>query len=151
QNVDASPEDYWEEGFVVIRECLSAAQALLESNYTPGTVSGQANSDEVEKVQLQRVILDSGARRFQAHRIYLRIAAAKRWALNRRTILRGQRPTAQNMVELNNLRNTLQQELAQITDQYVVSDLRAADLRAGHWLDDDPSLPIVLQWIRTHP
>lgn len=149
QNVDASPEDYWEEGFVVIRECLAAAQVLLESNYAPGTVTGQTNSDEAEKVQLQRyaffptyflvscycmlclfslllsiytnttmgtdrlcvfrVILDSSARRFQAHRIYLRIAAAKRWALNRRTILRGQRPTAQNMAELNNVGNTLQQ------------------------------------------
>lgn len=56
QNVDASPDDYWEEGFVVIRECLSAAQVLLESNYAPGTVSGQANSVEAEKVQLQRYV-----------------------------------------------------------------------------------------------
>lgn len=64
---------------------------------------------QLELTYFPRVILDSGARRFQAHRIYLRIAAAKRWALNRRTILRGQRPTAQNMVELNNLSNTLQQ------------------------------------------
>lgn len=56
QDVEASPEDYWEEGYVVIRECLAAAQALLASNYTPGTVSGLANSDEVEKVQLQQYV-----------------------------------------------------------------------------------------------
>lgn len=43
------------------------------------------------------------------------------------------------------------QELAQITDQYVMSDLRTADLRAGHWLDDDPSLATILRWIQTHP
>lgn len=43
------------------------------------------------------------------------------------------------------------QELAQITDQYVVSDLRTADLRAGHWIDDDPSLATILRWIQTHP
>ena len=54
QNVEATPEDYWEEGYVVVRECLAAAQELLASNYTPATVSGQANSDEAEKVQLQQ-------------------------------------------------------------------------------------------------
>lgn len=41
--------------------------------------------------------------------------------------------------------------MAQVTDQYVVADLRAADTRAGHWLADDPSLPVILTWIRSHP
>lgn len=43
-----------------------------------------------------------------------------------------------------------QQELAQVTDQYVVSDLRAADQRAGHWVDDDPSLDTIRRWIQLH-
>lgn len=55
------------------------------------------------------MILDGSARRFQAHRIYLRIAAVRRWALNRRNVLRGQRPTAQNMAQLNSVGNAFQQ------------------------------------------
>lgn len=43
------------------------------------------------------------------------------------------------------------QELAAITDQHVVSDLRAADVRAGHWLNDDPSLATMLNYIRSRP
>lgn len=43
------------------------------------------------------------------------------------------------------------QELSQVTNQHVVADLRAADMRAGHWLDEDPSLEMILNWIRAHP
>lgn len=43
-----------------------------------------------------------------------------------------------------------EQELAQVTDQYVVSDLQAADQRAGHWIDDDPSLDTIRRWIQMH-
>ena len=53
-----------------------------------------------------RVILDGSARRFQAHRIYLRIAAAKRWAHHRSNVLRGQRPTAQHSAQLTAVNNT---------------------------------------------
>lgn len=95
-----------------------------------------------------RVIIDSSARRFQAHKIYLRAAAARRWAINRASILRGQRPSVQHAAALKAANTTLQQELAQITDQHVVSDLRAADLRAGHWLEDDPSLDVIQRWIQ---
>lgn len=129
QNIDASPEDYWEQGHVLMRECLAAAQALMGSNYTPAMVSGQASNEEAEKVQLQRyvfayflktprdidlteltrVILDGSARRFQAHRIYLRIAAARRWVLHRTNILHGQRPTAQHSVQLRTIDGTFQQ------------------------------------------
>lgn len=38
-------------------------------------------------IGLYRVILDASVRRFQAHRIYLRVAAAKRWVLNRNELL----------------------------------------------------------------
>jgi hypothetical protein len=40
------------------------------------------------------------------------------------------------------------QDLNRITDEHVVGDLRAADRRAGHWLDEDPSLERMLHWIR---
>ncbi|KAJ5155602.1 hypothetical protein N7492_008405 [Penicillium capsulatum] len=147
QNVQVSAEDYYEEGFAVLRECLAAAQNLMAANYHPCPVTGQGN-DETEKAELQRVIIDSSARRFQAHKIYLRAAAARRWAMTRANILGGQRPTPQHGGALKAAQATLQQELARVTDQHVVADLRAADLRAGHWLDDDPSLDTMRRWIQ---
>lgn len=40
-------------------------------------------------------------------------------------------------------------ELSAISDEYVVSDLRAADRRAGHWVDEDPTLDRIIPWIRS--
>lgn len=166
QNVDASQEEYWEEGFVVLRESLASAQSLMSANYQPCPVTGQGNV-ETEKAELRRytylsskskyisqisnifcrVILDSSARRLQAHKIYLRAAAARRWAMTRASTLRGQRPSAQHATALKSAATALYQDLARITDHYAVSDLRAADVRAGHWLDDDPSLEAIHRWI----
>ncbi|KAA8646238.1 hypothetical protein EYZ11_000609 [Aspergillus tanneri] len=151
QNVQVPAEDYYEEGYVVLRESLAAAQNLLSSNYCPSMPSMQAANAETEKAELQRVILDGSARRFQAHKIYLRAAAAKRWAMHRANVLRGQRPGPQHAAQLKAVSNTFRQELVQVTDQHVVADLRAADVRAGHWVNDDPSLGVILQWIRSHP
>lgn len=95
-----------------------------------------------------RVIVDSCTRRFQAHKIYLRAAAARRWSITRESVLRGQRPTAAHGAALEAAQTTLRQELAHITDQHVLADLRAADLRAGHWLDDDPSLEVMRRWMQ---
>lgn len=36
---------------------------------------------------LTRIIIDASARRHQAHKIYLRVAAAKRWVLNRNYVV----------------------------------------------------------------
>lgn len=93
------------------------------------------------------MIIDSSARRYQAHKIYLRAAAARRWAMARSNILRNQIPTAEHATALKNATTALHQDLARITDHYIVSDLRAADTRAGHWLDDDPSLETIRRWI----
>ncbi|KAJ5287959.1 hypothetical protein N7478_003645 [Penicillium angulare] len=146
QNVEVHPEDVYEEGYTVLRECHTAAQRLVSANYQPCPVTGQGSAD-TEKAELQRVIIDSSARRFQAHKIYLRAAAARRWAMARSTALRGQRPTAAHAASLKTVHASLQQELARITDSHVVADLRAADQRAGHWLDDDPSLEAIRRWI----
>ncbi|PYI10162.1 hypothetical protein BO78DRAFT_234010 [Aspergillus sclerotiicarbonarius CBS 121057] len=150
QNVQIPSEEANEEGYKAIREGLAAAQALMSSNFNPTMTPAQSNV-ETEKAGLQRVILDASARRFQAHRIYLRVAAARRWAINRQNILRGQRPGPQHAAQLKAVSNTFRQELAQVTDQYVVADLRAADTRSGHWLAEDPALPVILNWIRSHP
>ncbi|KAF3387195.1 hypothetical protein F1880_000991 [Penicillium rolfsii] len=146
QQANASPEEYYEEGFSVLRECHAAAQSLISANYQPCPMTGGGNP-ETEKAELQRVIIDSSTRRFQAHKIYLRAAAARRWAMTRANILRGQRPTSAHGPSLKAANTTLQQELNRITDQHVVADLRAADVRAGHWLDDDPSLATIQRWI----
>lgn len=66
----------------------------------------------------------------------------------RSSTLGGQRPTVQHAAALKGVHATLQQELARVTDQHVVADLRAADLRAGHWLDDDPALDTMRRWIQ---
>lgn len=65
----------------------------------------------------------------------------------RSNTLGGQRPTAAHVASLKTVNASLQQELSRITDQYVMADLRAADQRAGHWLDDDPSLDAIRRWI----
>ncbi|KAL4923520.1 uncharacterized protein BDV17DRAFT_236911 [Aspergillus undulatus] len=150
-NVSVPPEDQAEEGYRVLRECLAAASALMASSYSPSPPPANASSEEAEKAQLRRVILDGSARRFQAHRIYLRAAAAKRWIIHRDGVLRGQRPGPQHAAQMKVMGNTLRQELAQISNQHVVADLRAADARAGHWLADDPALDAILSWIRSHP
>ncbi|KAJ5494127.1 hypothetical protein N7463_010214 [Penicillium fimorum] len=146
QHVEPSQEEYWEDGFVVLRESLASAQTLMAANYQHCPVTGQGNV-ETEKAELQRVILDGSARRFQAHKIYLRAAAAKRWAMTRSSILRGSQATPQHVAALKSATVTLHQDLARFTDQHVVADLRAADLRAGHWVDDDPSLDVIRRWV----
>ena len=65
----------------------------------------------------------------------------------RSNTLRGSRPTPAHAAALKAAHASLQQELARITDSHVVADLRAADLRAGHWVDDDPSLEAIRRWI----
>lgn len=39
-------------------------------------------------VHVHRIILDASAKRFQAHKIYLQVAAARRWVTNRTEVLR---------------------------------------------------------------
>jgi hypothetical protein len=53
QQVEPSQPEYWDEGFVVLRESLASAQALMSANYQPCPVSGQGNV-ETEKAELRR-------------------------------------------------------------------------------------------------
>ena len=166
QNVPIPRDQFWEEGYVVMRQCLNDVQDLMASNYSPSLPESGREDEELEKTQLQRVILDSSSRRFQAHKIYLRIAVAKRWIISRSIILRSGRPSSS---QLRTVDQTLRevsyrccacdrctvltfpfyvQELAQITDSYTMLDLRSADIRAEYWRDDDPSLYSILEWIK---
>jgi len=54
QDVPIHPQEAHEEGFVVLRECLAAAQGLMAANYHPAApVPGHGNA-ETEKAELQR-------------------------------------------------------------------------------------------------
>lgn len=55
QNVEPTQEEYWEDGFVVLRESLASAQTLMSANYQACPVTGQGNV-ETEKAELQRYI-----------------------------------------------------------------------------------------------
>ena len=54
QNVQVPADDYYEEGFVVIRESLAAAQNLMSSNYSPSMPANHGSTAETEKAELRR-------------------------------------------------------------------------------------------------
>ncbi|KAL8726306.1 MAG: hypothetical protein Q9181_006105 [Wetmoreana brouardii] len=135
------PEDYYEQGYEVLRQCRAEARAVLVVPY-PVDLSHMPNgSEEQEKSHLQRIIVDASARRFQAKKIYLRAVAAVRWSNARSALLQAGTPQAAQ----------LQQELAAITDTRIIDDFRQADTQAGYWLQDDPPLATILNWIRSQP
>jgi len=144
-------ESHYLDGYVVLRQCDAESQAILATHYNPGnlgTQGGNVPEMEVQKATLQRIILDSSTRRFQAHKIYLRAAAAMRWVQRRQQLLRGQKPNGRHVNDLRRIDQQLREELNGITDDHVTSDLRGADRRKGYWLEEDPSLDLILSWIR---
>lgn len=121
-----------------------------------------------------RVLLDAFARRHEGQKIYLRQAAAERWAERRAQILGGGRPSSSNRgaVRANDeqlrvvrillppstrrtSRNvnkerrhlTPTQELSSISDQEIYTELQASDISMGRWTAEDPSPRRVLRWI----
>lgn len=84
-------------------------------------------SGELRLTDSNRVILDGSARRFQAHRIYLRIAAAKRWAHHRTNVLRGQRPTAQHSAQLTAVNNTFRRVSLSLSRTHLCSLIGTVD------------------------
>ncbi|EGD83930.1 hypothetical protein H112_07612 [Trichophyton rubrum D6] len=138
------------QGYVLMRQCVAEAQELLASQFDIQSIQNLQGDGEFEKVQLQRIILDASARRFQAHKIYQRMAAARRWAMGRAQVLQDQRPSSHHTAALAALDDTLRTELSRITDSYVLSTLASADVRAGYWLNEDPSLSTILNWIWSH-
>jgi hypothetical protein len=120
--IEPPQEQYWEEGYVVLRQCAAESQAILATHFNPGNIQGADGDGEFERMQLQRfvflsiakrydeavthhhspprIILDASTRRFQAHKIYLRAAAATRWANSRHQILQGARPNGRHAAAL---------------------------------------------------
>ncbi|EEP82596.1 conserved hypothetical protein [Uncinocarpus reesii 1704] len=139
-----------EEGYALMRRCFHEAQSLISAQFNVESIQNGNGDGEWQKVQLQRIILDASARRFQAHKLYLRMAAAKRWATSRMQVLHGQKPSQLHRAALRTIDETLRNELSSFTDSYIRNDLRSADARAGHWLAEDPELSTILQWFRSH-
>ncbi|KAI9805724.1 MAG: hypothetical protein M1833_005217 [Piccolia ochrophora] len=140
------PDDYYEDGYAILRQCSSQAQALLSASFSAMTPQGQAGNAQQERVQLQRILLDAHTRRFQAQKIYLRAMAARQWALGRHSVLQGQKPQPAHAAALQALDNNLRIELANISDERVYADLRSTDFQAGRWVAEDPSLSAIRQW-----
>ncbi|KUL90431.1 hypothetical protein ZTR_00098 [Talaromyces verruculosus] len=134
-----------QEGYRILAQSSASAQRLLAAGFTSMPIEDQGSDPEMEKAQLRQVILDASVRRFQAHKIYLRVAAAKRWVLNRNELL--SRSSRGHSTQLREIDQLLRQELDSITDHTIFSDLRQADLRAGLWVSEDPPLAAIQLWI----
>ncbi|TKA22144.1 hypothetical protein B0A50_08201 [Salinomyces thailandicus] len=141
--IRASPsaEEYNEEGYVVLRRCVVQAQTLSSQPFQPQ--NGSKPDMELNKAHLQNIIVDAAVRRFQAQKLYLRATAALRWVNARTKILQGQRAHAGHVPALQQILSTFRAELAAITDQRVELSLRSPDIRAGKWLQEDPSLAVI--------
>ncbi|KAF2832532.1 hypothetical protein CC86DRAFT_341122 [Ophiobolus disseminans] len=134
-------EEYYLEGYSLLRQCTTDAQAILQAPF--GGSSGSGSGDpEQEKHQLRTIITDAAVRRFQCQRAYLLANAGLRWMNSRNSVLRGQKPNAGHLGALQQADATLRNAsfLPSITDAYVESTLRSQDAAQGKWLNEDPSL-----------
>lgn len=52
--MEVPAEERQEEGFIVMRECLEAAQRLLSSQYTLASIQKGSGNEEAQRAQLQR-------------------------------------------------------------------------------------------------
>ncbi|KAL8852257.1 MAG: hypothetical protein Q9221_002859 [Calogaya cf. arnoldii] len=150
-----SPDEYIEEGYDVLRQCRAEAQAVLVAPYPVELSQVSNNPDDSEKRQLQRIIVDASARRFQSKKIYLRALAAVRWSNARNSILQSGKPLQQQAVLLQqanaNLHTVNTHVPSVVTDTRIYNEFLETDSEAGYWLQEDPPLATILNWIRAHP
>ncbi|THY82913.1 hypothetical protein D6C93_09051 [Aureobasidium pullulans] len=107
-NIRANPsaEEYYEEGYCVLRQCAAEAQALLNQPFDCQGPEPDGDGEQ-EKAQLQRVMLDASIRRFKIQQIYLKASAALRWLTSRNAILGGNRPQPIHTPALQQIANTM--------------------------------------------
>ncbi|KAF2430100.1 hypothetical protein EJ08DRAFT_251308 [Tothia fuscella] len=143
-----APEDYYLEGYTLLRTVIIEAQAVLASSYAYGAGTHPRGDAENEKTQLRSVLVDASVRRFQCQRCYLKAVAGLRWMRSRNAILGGQRPYTGHTAQLQLVDSQLRTELAFITDEQVEYSLRAQDVSQGKWLSEDPTLAVIQQHLR---
>ncbi|KAF2006035.1 hypothetical protein P154DRAFT_570765 [Amniculicola lignicola CBS 123094] len=136
-------EEYYLEGYSLLRQCQAEAQAILDQPFSAGTTSPGGDAEQ-EKAQLRAIIVDSAVRRFQCQRAYLRAHAGLRWQNSRNSILRGQKPNASHLALLQQADSQLRMAHA-----HVDGTLRNADATQGKWLAEDPSLTYIQQILMT--
>ncbi|KAF2119437.1 hypothetical protein BDV96DRAFT_610453 [Lophiotrema nucula] len=137
-------EEYYLEGYSLLRQCSTEAQQILEAPFSAGRTSPNGDPER-EKAQLKGIIVDAAVRRFQCQRAYLRAHAGLRWMNSRNSILRGQKPTTSHLPHLQAADSTLRMELLSITDEHVENTLRSQDTSQGKWISEDPSLSQIQQ------
>ncbi|KAF2231769.1 hypothetical protein EV356DRAFT_525774 [Viridothelium virens] len=134
-------------GFRTLRHAISQAQAVLAQPFRANLPAPRGDVEQ-EKEQLRQVIIDAAVRRFRVHKNYLQATAALRWINSRNAVLGGRSPHAGHAPALQAIDNTLQAELASITNQRVELALRSQDAAQGKWLEEDPSLALILEYIQ---
>ncbi|KAI4766019.1 hypothetical protein E4T52_00331 [Aureobasidium sp. EXF-3400] len=149
-NIRANPsaEDYYEEGYCVLRQCAEEAHALLAQPYDCQGPEPDGDCEQ-EKAQLQRVMLDASVRRFKIQQTYLKASAALRWVNSRNAILGANRPQTIHTPALQQITNTMRAELASVTPARVELALRSQDSIQGKWLAEDPTWSTMEESIRS--
>ncbi|OJD34601.1 uncharacterized protein BKCO1_2200068 [Diplodia corticola] len=138
--VSPAPDEFYLQGYTLVRQCHAEAQAILNAPFDANTSPGE--SVEQQKTLLKAVLLDSSIRRFRCQRVYLRATAAMRWINSRGALLREEGASAEALQKVD---ESLQSELANITDEYVEYSLRSEDAQQGKWLHEDPGLAVIQQ------
>ncbi|KAI9738246.1 MAG: hypothetical protein M1834_008744 [Cirrosporium novae-zelandiae] len=145
------------QGYIILRNCRQEAQNLLFAGFEDvGVLVDGDGEGEKQKAELRRIIKDAARRRFLAQRIHLKARAATSYinglagggnvgALEGRLrsvsfyfvhplllVLLSEGKDNAGDVSFN-------LELQELSDQQILADLRAADLRSGLWIAEDPS------------
>ncbi|KAE8397716.1 hypothetical protein BDV37DRAFT_49560 [Aspergillus pseudonomiae] len=139
-----SLNDYRHECSRILIQSRQAAQGMLIDSYMPPFTPRHGRDEGEMTTQLKYIIIDSSARRHQAYKIYLSAAAATRWLTSRTTVLNSKPKDLAK--QLGQIDAVLDADLDSISDQSVAVTLGKADLKAGYWLEEDPSLPTILSW-----
>ncbi|KAJ3493634.1 hypothetical protein NLG97_g4611 [Lecanicillium saksenae] len=166
--------DYFTSAWTLLRQCATDGQFILDCSADISFPVAQ-NEHEQKKLELLQsvlssyrplwpaivpeanksclgfsVLLDAYARRHEAQKIYLRQMAAQRCILARKRILDlTGGPSPSNELHLHSCDVQLEQEVQQITDEFVYLDLLQNDQGQGRWTAEDPGLYDILNWLHT--
>lgn len=141
--------DYYTAAWTLLRQCSTDGQFILDCAADVSYPVGR-NEHEQKKLELQHVLLDAYARRHEAQKIYMRQLAAQRCISARKQVLEATGgPHPSNHLRLQACNIQLEQEVEQITDEFVYLDMLSGDQSLGRWTVEDPGLYDILNWLST--